>query len=145
MALWWFVSEHVFLHKHISETIHCSMSRYFQDVSRKCFHKFSLQKQPFRGILRKRCSENTQQIYRRTPMSNCDFNKVALHGCSPFYKNTYGRLLQKFVALTTNKFEHTRELFRANKILILYQLNISNNVIFLHDIKMNLSPNVSFQ
>ena len=88
-------------------------------------------------------------------MSNCDFNKVALHGCSPvnllhilrtpFYKNTYVRLLQKFVSLTTNKFEHTRELFRANKILILYQLNVSNNVIFLHDIKVNLSPNVSFQ
>ena len=23
------------------------------------------------------CSENMQQIYRRTPMSKCDFNKVA--------------------------------------------------------------------
>ena len=30
-----------------------------------------------RDILRKRCSENTQQIYRRTPMPKCDFNKVA--------------------------------------------------------------------
>ena len=27
-----------------------------------------LQKQPFKGILRKNCSENMQQIYRRTPM-----------------------------------------------------------------------------
>ena len=26
------------------------------------------QKQPFRGVLRKRCSEITQQTYRRTPM-----------------------------------------------------------------------------
>ena len=52
-----------------------------------------------------------QQIYRRTPMSKCDFNKVASnfikialwHGCSPinllhilrppFPKNTSGRLL----------------------------------------------------
>ena len=25
-----------------------------------------------------RCSENMQQIYRRTPMSKCDFNEVAL-------------------------------------------------------------------
>ena len=25
----------------------------------------------------KRCSENIQQIYRRTPMAKCDFNKVA--------------------------------------------------------------------
>ena len=34
------------------------------------------QKQSSRGVLRKRCSENMQQIYRRTLMSKCDFNKV---------------------------------------------------------------------
>ena len=64
------------------------------------------------GVLRKRCSENVQQIYRRASMSKCDFSKVALqfffeirlwYGCSPvnllhifktpFYKNTYGGLL----------------------------------------------------
>ena len=56
------------------------------------------------GVLRKRSSENMQQIYRRTPMPKCDFNKVALrHGHSPvnllhifrtpFLKNTSGRLL----------------------------------------------------
>ena len=37
-----------------------------------------LQKQPPRGVPRKRCSENMLQIYRRTPMSKCDFNKVAM-------------------------------------------------------------------
>ena len=37
-----------------------------------------LQKQPARGVPRERCSENMQQIYRRTPMPKCDFNKVAL-------------------------------------------------------------------
>ena len=36
------------------------------------------QKQLHRGVPRKRCSENMQQIYRRTPMPKCDFNKVAL-------------------------------------------------------------------
>ena len=35
------------------------------------------QKQPPRGVLKKRCSENMQQIYR-TPMSKCDFNKVVV-------------------------------------------------------------------
>ena len=67
--------------------------------------------QPPRGVPRKWCSEKMQQIYRRTPMLNCDFNKVAKqlieitlqHGCSPvnlllifrtlFLKNTHGRLL----------------------------------------------------
>ena len=29
------------------------------------------------AALRKRCSENMQQTYRRTPIPKCDFNKVA--------------------------------------------------------------------
>ena len=33
--------------------------------------------QPSRGALKKSCSENMQQIYRRTPMRKCNFNKVA--------------------------------------------------------------------
>ena len=51
----------------------------------------SVQRQLFRGVLSKSCSENMQQIYRRAPMPKCDFNKVASnfieitlrHGCSP--------------------------------------------------------------
>ena len=65
------------------------------------------QKQPSRGVHTKRYSENMLQIYRRTPMPKCDFNKVAIeitfrHGCSPvnllhilrtpFSKNTSGRI-----------------------------------------------------
>ena len=38
----------------------------------------TLQKQPSRGVLRKRCSENMQQVYRGTLMPECNFNKVAL-------------------------------------------------------------------
>ena len=37
----------------------------------------NVQNQPSRGVLGKRCPENMQQIYRRTPMPKCDFNKVA--------------------------------------------------------------------
>ena len=71
------------------------------------------QKQSFRGVLSKKCSENMLQIYRRTLMSMCDFNKVSKqlywieitlwHGRSPvnflhifrtpFSKNTSGGLL----------------------------------------------------
>ena len=36
------------------------------------------QMQPSRVVLRKRCSENMQQIYRRIPTPKCDFNKVTL-------------------------------------------------------------------
>ena len=38
----------------------------------------NFQKQPPRGVPRKRRSENMQQIYRRTSMPKCEFNKVAL-------------------------------------------------------------------
>ena len=35
------------------------------------------QKHMSRGDLRKWCSKNMQQIFRRAPMPKCDFNKVA--------------------------------------------------------------------
>ena len=38
---------------------------------------YIIQKQSLRSVHRKRCSENMQQIYRRTPMPKCDFKKVA--------------------------------------------------------------------
>ena len=37
----------------------------------------SIQKQTSRGVPRKSCSENMQQIYRKTPNAKCDFNNVA--------------------------------------------------------------------
>ena len=67
-----------------------------------------------RGVLKKRCSENMQRIYRRTPMPKYDFNKVAKQlywnhtsaWCSPvnllhifrtsFPRNTSGWLLLKY-------------------------------------------------
>ena len=39
---------------------------------------FKIQKQPSRGVPRKRCPENMEQISRKTTMPKCDFNKVAL-------------------------------------------------------------------
>ena len=67
------------------------------------YQGFYFQKQPPRGVIRKRCSENMQQIYGRTIMPKCNFNKAALQlrdGCSPvnllhifrtpFLKNTAG-------------------------------------------------------
>ena len=72
------------------------------------------QKQPPRGAPRKRCSENMQKIYSRTPTPKCNFNKVALqiywnntsaswvfsykyaaYFQTPFLKNTSGWLLLK--------------------------------------------------
>ena len=42
----------------------------------KCYSDL-FYKQPSRAVLRKRCSENMQQIYKKTLMPNCDFNKLA--------------------------------------------------------------------
>ena len=43
----------------------------------KALVSFYNQKQTSRGVLRKKFSENMQEIYKRTPMPKCDFNKVA--------------------------------------------------------------------
>ena len=39
---------------------------------------FNSQKQPLRDVLKESCSENMQQICKRTPMPKRDFNKIAL-------------------------------------------------------------------
>ena len=76
-------------------------------------HNEKRQKQPSKGVFREMCSENMHQIYRRTHMPKCDFNKVVLQpywnltsawvlSCKllhifsiPFPKNTCGGLLLK--------------------------------------------------
>ena len=47
-----------------------------------------IQKQPSRYVLSKRCYENMQQIYRRTPMLKCDFRK----SCSEYMQQIYRRM-----------------------------------------------------
>ena len=50
-----------------------------------------MQKQPSRSVLRKRSSGNMHQIYRRTPLPKCEFNKVALLSCkfAVYFQNTF--------------------------------------------------------
>ena len=69
-------------------------------------HARFFQEQPSKGVLRKRCSEKMQQIYR-TPMPNCDLLKSHFGMCSPvnllhifwtpLYEYTYGGLLPIFM------------------------------------------------
>ena len=44
------------------------------ETNGKIFMKWKHQKK----LLKKRCSENMQLIYRKTPMLKCEFNQVAL-------------------------------------------------------------------
>ena len=55
-----------------------------------------LYKQPSRGVLKKRCSENMQQIYGRTLMQSaisikflCNFIEIALRFCCIFSEHLW--------------------------------------------------------
>ena len=54
-------------------------------------YSFNNQKQPPRGVPRKRCCENMQQIYKRTLMPKRDFIKVARKRCSENMQQIYRR------------------------------------------------------
>ena len=45
---------------------------FYEITVQKSIH-LKIQMQPSRGVLMKKCPENTQQIYRRTPIPKCDF------------------------------------------------------------------------
>ena len=75
------------------------------------FKQVCLQKQPSRGVLRKRCSENMQEIYGRTPMPKCGFNKVAKqlwNGCFsvPLCIPFSGNLMEAIVFITAVVFKY---------------------------------------
>ena len=96
----------------IASSIFCFVSFCIPVLKLVCF----FQGEPSRGVLRKMCPENMQQIYSRTTMPRCGFNKVAKQsnfieiklrqGClpvnllhlfrKPLYKNTSGWLLLYF-------------------------------------------------
>ena len=46
--------------------------------TRNCvsYYSVNVQRQPSIGLVQKRCSAKTQQIYWISPMQKCDFNKV---------------------------------------------------------------------
>ena len=67
----------------VNQTVFCSKvvaKNCVSETKLSCLYK---QKQHPIGVLIKKCSENMQQIYRRTSISQCDFNKVA----KQFYRN----------------------------------------------------------
>ena len=47
-------------------------------------------------FIKKRCSENMQQIYRRIPMLKCDFNKVASQLLLVMWENKTMEFLGQF-------------------------------------------------
>ena len=107
---------------------------------------YHAQKQPTRGVPRKRCSENIQQIYRRTPMPKCGFNNVALRsGCFMCYlshifirRGLYGnRMYTKPVVFSYFKRNHQDWFILKNVISILI-LSFSNQKWWNSLIKLKL-------
>ena len=82
----------------------------------------------------KKCYENMQQIYKRTPMLKCDLIKlfcklieiILRHGCSPvsllhilrtvFLKKTSGRLLLNLICLFTAKSKNILGCYKGKNI-----------------------------
>ena len=52
-------------------------NRYFRSLNLSFKLAATIRSNPPEEFLGKRCCKNMQQIYRRTPMPKCDFNKVA--------------------------------------------------------------------
>ena len=46
------------------------------------------------------------------------------------------------IIFNKNKFAHTREIFKEQKILNIYQLNILSNIIFMHRVENKTSPSI---
>ena len=72
------------------------------------------QKQPSRGVVRKSCCENRLQIYRRTPMSQCDFSTVALQ---LYWNHTSARVFSCMSAAYFHTFLY-EHLWRAASVAI---------------------------
>ena len=78
---WQKFSKCKFLHVHLKKFPAFKYQLAFRITLLDCFWAYfqisNFGKQPSKGVPRKRSSENMQQIYWRTPMPKCDFNKVA--------------------------------------------------------------------
>ena len=88
------------------------------------FPRSNIQKQPFRGVLEKRCSENMLQIYRRAPMPKYDFNKVALQ----LYWNHKATLLKSHFDMDNHTSEHLSSRTPLNGCFWTLKLTLQDSV-----------------
>ena len=62
---------------------------FYKEGVHRNFAKFT-GKHLYQSLFFNKVSENMLQIYRRTPMSKCDLNKVALHCFATLLKSHFG-------------------------------------------------------
>ena len=81
-----------FLCTEVFRTLTCFLPKALQDRFFSRFSHFGTLEAAFqRGVVRKRCSENMQQIYKKTLMPKCDFNKVKKLICCIFSEHLFIR------------------------------------------------------
>ena len=86
----------------------------------------NLQKQPRRGVPRKRCSKNKQKIYRRTLMPKCDFNHVALQ---LYWNHTSAWAFScKSAAYFKNTFSYEHLLVSASELKKVWQYIVASKI-----------------
>ena len=124
MVLWWMVLICTITHKLV----------FLSKQKQKTFLITELEayKQPFRGILKKRCCENIKQIYRRTPTPKNDFNKVAIYqfilklNCRPLAFTSYKALLKNRRGLELVSLAHFLHDFWRKVFLLFYTIDWLN-------------------
>ena len=91
----------------------------------------NFQKQPFRGVLRKRCSENMQQIYRQIYWNR---TSAWVFSCkfAAYFRNTFSKEHLRVAASELFKFTPAIETITAQKMIWSYLLKKSfmKNFIF---------------
>ena len=102
--------------------------------------KTNLQKQPSRGVLKKRSSEYMQEIYRRTHMPKCDFRQVKFN---LILLETPGNKNKVFKIININLLSVSEKLsiftFKENLKYKKINLNLKNHP-FLSTFHYNMMP-----
>ena len=71
------------------------------------YFKYNVQKQPPGGVLKRRCSENTQQIFLRTPLGGC-FWMLYITKIDDYLKILTDEEVKDFVAIDFSEYFKSR-------------------------------------
>ena len=106
------------------------------DIHQK-IHKFSIsfwliivsetncRKQTSRGVLKKRCSENMHQIYRRTPMPRCDLQLywnqgTPLEGCfwivNLWNQSVSTKVIDRYLLVQNQQWKYQKNVWNLFKV-----------------------------
>ena len=98
----------------------------------------------------KKIAKNLGLLYKARPFLErnpllallCQYANIAWGStCKPWKINSQQKHTIRII-FNKNKFAHTREIFKEQKILNIYQLNILSNIIFMHRVENKTAPSI---